>query len=851
VLVATSGLTTAQEALIRSYTELGLSTAEVALLTRVGEQAVKSYTAAYQEHDKTILETSAKIQAEQQTITAGITAGMAPALAASNKAWMDSFLSVADQQERLATLGMTNDELALRSIQQRYDAEVYELDHLVGLSTSEYDRRRKVIDAAYKHERDLINYTYDTLEDRLRAAGILTQDELVVEANKAWVNYSQAVLKKGKYTTDQLQTLWKKWFDAQAQLQKNYLRKWDTTMSAIGQLFDQIGQGATSGSMEGLVGALGRGAAMGSKLYGVMGNLEEVRKKMAAADKGTRTEGLQEGLQSYAAMASAMIALTKQTGSTMENVMTGVIAGAMSGAAAGWQGMVAGAIIGGVSGWASATSDAAKEEQKRLRAFGDSIREDFGTVTVRGMTKGIFDAPNLSDQLLSKIDATFKSLKAHMRGVSDKDIRAVAESLDLGAILAENPLSKTNVAKYEKKLTDLFSYFKAGTITIDQTRQALDKSFGAFAEYITKTDTLASKSILNTISLQREMGIGSEAIAAFVTQQVSRAATGFNALASAFAAPLLGAEDLRERLIGLNKELSDPETTAGRKIQVSIEIGDITKRLNALEPALVTAQGDFDRMGRLAVGAFAAAVASGQSFLGAINAVGPGLDALILSSKQFGFTASGAFDQLLQMRDWVGLFPETAGAIQGLDDMLKGLHNSGYMNQELFLDLGDTAASTFQTMLLQGRTGAQALQLMAPSLQTLWELQTDFGYAVDDATRALLDQAIAAGVVGDKQRSAADRAAVAMERVVAVLEAMATAMGVTLPKAANAMVAGINGAVNGFVAPGAGGTPVYAGSLDVVGNGSGEQIINVYFDGQRVSRRVVRGAPREIKTYIG
>jgi hypothetical protein len=73
---------------------------------------------------------------------------------------------------------------------------------------------------------------------------------------------------------------------------------------------------------------------------------------------------------------------------------------------------------------------------------------------------------------------------------------------------------------------------------------------------------------------------------------------------------------------------------------------------------------------------------------------------------------------------------------------------------------------------------------MQPTLQTIWELQQKFGYETDAATQALIDQAIEAGAVGAAHMSAADQTAAAMTRVVTVLEAMARAMGVTLPAAA-------------------------------------------------------------------
>jgi phage-related minor tail protein len=116
-------------------------------------------------------------------------------------------------------------------------------------------------------------------------------------------------------------------------------------------------------------------------------------------------------------------------------------------------------------------------------------------------------------------------------------------------------------------------------------------------------------------------------------------------------------------------------------------------------------------------------------------------------------------------------------AVEGLNSAMKGLHNAGILDQEMFLGLTGQISSTFKTLVDQGAEGNTALMMMSPSLQTIWELQKDFGYAVDEGTQLLLDQAVTAGIVGEKHRSVE-------ERVLAVLERIAEVLGADLPDAA-------------------------------------------------------------------
>jgi hypothetical protein len=107
------------------------------------------------------------------------------------------------------------------------------------------------------------------------------------------------------------------------------------------------------------------------------------------------------------------------------------------------------------------------------------------------------------------------------------------------------------------------------------------------------------------------------------------------------------------------------------------------------------------------------------------------------------------------------------------------------MTQQLFTDLGTQMVDTFNRATESGLGTDQALQLMAPSIQKLWELQQDFGYVVDESTQALIDQAEAAGLVGDRHRSAMDRVALAAERLVTIFETVFdTELGAAADRAA-------------------------------------------------------------------
>jgi hypothetical protein len=188
--------------------------------------------------------------------------------------------------------------------------------------------------------------------------------------------------------------------------------------------------------------------------------------------------------------------------------------------------------------------------------------------------------------------------------------------------------------------------------------------------------------------------------------------------------------------------------------------GNIFTGLSAFSSnATVTSQGSASALtGALGAG-ITALQQQGTPLTEILKQVGPIVTNLQAQFDKAGFSGGAAFDLI---RREVALASDDIGgpavtAVNGLGDVLKGLSNIGQLTQEEFTGLGDQAADTFNSLVAQGKDGDAALRLMQPTLQTLYELQQQFGFTVDDSTQALIDQGIQAGIVGEKQKSAQNR----------------------------------------------------------------------------------------------
>jgi hypothetical protein len=115
-------------------------------------------------------------------------------------------------------------------------------------------------------------------------------------------------------------------------------------------------------------------------------------------------------------------------------------------------------------------------------------------------------------------------------------------------------------------------------------------------------------------------------------------------------------------------------------------------------------------------------------------------------------------------------------SIEGLQRMMEGLDRATLLTQQDFLLFAQDATSLFNELVGRGVDANTAMALMQPTLQMLWELQQRFGIEIDAATQALLDQAEAAGIVGEAHRSVNERILEALLEIEAAINRLPQAL---------------------------------------------------------------------------
>jgi len=225
----------------------------------------------------------------------------------------------------------------------------------------------------------------------------------------------------------------------------------------------------------------------------------------------------------------------------------------------------------------------------------------------------------------------------------------------------------------------------------------------------------------------------------------------------------------------------------------------------------------------------------GATTLEALKQMQPALEALGDKLKALGTDGGAAFAELLSMSALAQ--DEFAGplldSVDQVGQLLTALTNTGWLTEEMFQGLAAQAGGAYQKLIEGGKNSDDVLKLLAPSLQRIWELQQRHTWAVDESTQALIDQALAQGLVGEEFKSTQDQMLTAINKLLERLGQLVDYLVGPLVRAAETAAGGIQGAFDSveppkygviqpddYIAPA--GTPSYAGgSGGIVDFGSG------------------------------
>jgi DNA-directed RNA polymerase specialized sigma24 family protein len=441
-----------------------------------------------------------------------------------------------------------------------------------------------------------------------------------------------------------------------------------------------------------------------------------------------------------------------------------------------------GSLLGEIVGVAGLAASAVSLLTPIIKAFHKSEAEKFAHDVGRDL--GV----QISDGLAKQLEADSKKFG-----------RQATSLLHLDEIINEaGGVQSFGLDKAIKSAHDLFSMLETGKLSVTQVGSEFDKVFGQILpSALDKVTGLGSKAFNDLTSTARKSGIKSDALNSFDQGQLKTGVLGgIGTFLGASNDAAKRAADDQKTLIDLQAQLEGASSDAQATIQAAIEktTKDLADQQAVIASTSIHTQGAADAVAGSILGVFAQLQKSGVSFTDALTAVTPAVNGLEEQLARTGTTGGAAFGDLERLVALAGdsIAGPAINAVNGLGQALSGLENTGLLTQATFDGLTSQITDTFATLTAQGKGGDDALKLMQPTLQTIFELQTQFGFSTDAATQALLDQAEAAGIVGEKFKTPQQQMIDALGKTNDILSAIADKLGAKLPEAAGLAAKGIS-----------------------------------------------------------
>jgi hypothetical protein len=235
------------------------------------------------------------------------------------KVSLDSFKSLVAETdayqksvEALYQQSTTGADLQIHNINRAHDAAIKALNDETQERDALYTETRNNIDAFYQHQTDVANKTASTIEERMAAQGVYTQERLDEMAFNAAQDYNQMVA-DGGYTAQQLAAAAKKSQDAWDAADGEIKTSWHTALSDMLGGLDQLGQaiGGTFGKLT---------SAASSAFKSATAGVANLASGFASFASGDILGGISGVISGVGGIASAAITAGKAIGGLISNL---------------------------------------------------------------------------------------------------------------------------------------------------------------------------------------------------------------------------------------------------------------------------------------------------------------------------------------------------------------------------------------------------------------------------------------------------------------------------------------------------------------------------------------------------
>jgi len=345
--------------------------------------------------------------------------------------------------------------------------------------------------------------------------------------------------------------------------------------------------------------------------------------------------------------------------------------------------------IGKVAGVIMQIQQIIKQVWASIKDFAKGIASLFGWMT---------EEEKVQKDVLRDLGAAISDDLAKKIADASKDLgdRFSAVTLHLGDIMRETDITGKNFDSFASRAHDVFSLLETGMIDATMATSTLNDVFPQLADEMDKLGITFNKNMIDMIQLSRQFGLEVQSIKQYVEEKLGIAVQGLT--------------------------------------KATQNLGEI-------------GQAEFERLARAASATFQELMKNGSDIASAIDQMKEVIANLGKAQEEHGLKGSAAFNQLKRYGNLVETNRSVIESVKGMTDVYTSLAQVGAMNQQLFTDWQQDSLANYDKLIAGGFKQNEALAMMAPTLQSLKEAHETMGYKIDDNTRALIEQAEAAGLL--------------------------------------------------------------------------------------------------------
>jgi predicted transcriptional regulator len=499
-------LTAAQEATAVANEKLGISASTTAKALGISAEAVQRYLDGLKNGEQ-IAEVWADAHAKmldvsKKFVTATVDnwqEGQRKIADASSKAIVDQLQQAQSYEQRLADLGRSGAELRIVTIERERDAEIDALNAASEQRGPIYQRDLAAIKAYYKNQLDVATGTFSTIEQRMRAQGVLTREELAANADAATRDYEQ-MRDSGLYSAAEIQAAFERMNDA-IEKSSGKIVNWGSVLSqAAGILGNSFGSGGAMGAAISGLSSVSKAidvAAASTKQWGNSAGVAAPLFSSSATGAQKAAAAVATGATVAAGAMDVWAATSEKTGKAV-GALHGAVAGAKAGAAFGPYGVAIGAVAGALVGLIRNLNAGRDAVVKFAQSF-DTAAAGSGFDELHAKLLKVAGGEQLWIDLTQKVakgdtKAAAKAIEAINAALADQDnwlqrLPGVLEKYGIAWTEAGVAVNQARLDEVAKQLIQDFADLSRAGVSVDVITTKMSDSVNAYIQDAIRTGT--------------------------------------------------------------------------------------------------------------------------------------------------------------------------------------------------------------------------------------------------------------------------------------------------------------------------------------------------------------------------